>query len=450
MLSRQAAVIKARMSVMKVLPASFVKGEVALPGDKSVSHRSVILSAIAKGITRIENFSASADCASTVDCLQSLGVEIERDLTTMTVKGVGKTGFTPAAKPLDCGNSGTTMRLMSGVLAGQRFDSILTGDDSLRKRPMLRVITPLASMGAVIDAADGKAPIFIQGKNPLKATLIVPEVASAQIKSAILLAGLNSDGVTSVIETTPTRDHTERMLRWLGVEVAAAEAKRGKSISVSGDALLKARDIVVPSDISAAAFFMVAGACLAGSDVLMRGVGVNGSRRQIADLLSRLGANIEIFDEREVCNEPVADIRVIGGLRESPGPRRVDGDLIAGIIDEIPALAIFGTQIEGGIEVRDAAELRVKESDRIKTVVENLKRMGADVEEFPDGFSVRRSKLKGAKIYPAGDHRIAMAFAVAGLFAEGETEIEEAECCDVSFPGFFSVLEGVSFRETVS
>jgi 3-phosphoshikimate 1-carboxyvinyltransferase len=437
------------MSLMKIGPVSYLRGEVVLPGDKSVSHRSAILASMANGATSIENFSASADCASTLECLRSLGVEIERDDSHVSVNGVGKTGFARPAAPLDCGNSGTTMRLLSGVLAGQGFDSILTGDDSLRKRPMRRVITPLSSMGAIIDAADGVAPLFIRGQNPLRSATIVPEVASAQIKSAVLLAGLNSDGITSIIESTATRDHTERMMRWLGADVRDEVSETGKKVSVSGDAVLIARDIVVPSDISAAVFFMVAAACLSGSEVLMKGVGVNGSRRAIVDVLRGFGADIEITDQREVCNEPVADIRVTGGLRQ-PRVRsnRIEGATIAGIIDEIPALAVFGTQLEGGIEVRDAGELRVKESDRITTVVENLQRMGADVEEFADGFAVRRSALKGATVYPAGDHRIAMAFAVAGLFAEGVTEIEEAECCDVSFPGFFEALDGVSRRET--
>ncbi|MEP7213538.1 MAG: 3-phosphoshikimate 1-carboxyvinyltransferase [Acidobacteriota bacterium] len=434
---------------MKIEPVSFLKGEVILPGDKSVSHRSAILASMADGTTRIDNFSASADCASTLECLRGLGVSIERDGSHVKVNGVGKTGFVRPDAPLDCGNSGTTMRLLSGVLAGQQFDSILTGDDSLRNRPMRRVITPLARMGAVIDAADGTAPLFIRGRNPLRSATIVPEVASAQIKSAILLAGLNSDGITSVIESTPTRDHTERMLRWLGTDVSEEVFETYKKVSVSGDSDLSARDIVVPSDISAAVFFMVAASCLPGSEVWMKGVGVNGSRRAIIEVLRGFGADIEISDERDVCNEPVADIRVKGGLRHGTASSdRVEGDLIAGIIDEIPALAVFGTQLDSGLVVRDAAELRVKESDRIKTVVENLRRMGADVEEFDDGFAVRRSQLKGAKIYPAGDHRIAMAFAVAGLFAEGPTQIEEAECCEVSFPGFFDVLGGVSRPST--
>ena len=286
---------------MKIEPVSYLKGEVVLPGDKSVSHRSAILAAMANGTTSIENFSASADCASTLACLSALGVNVERDGPHVKVRGVGKAGFARPGEPLDCGNSGTTMRLLSGVLAGQKFDSILTGDDSLRKRPMRRVITPLAEMGATIDAADGMAPLFIRGSNPLNSALIVPEVASAQIKSAILLAGLNSDGITSVIESTPTRDHTERMLRWLGTDIGEEVFETYKKVSVSGDSILTARNMVVPSDISAAVFFMVAASCLPGSEVLMKGVGVNGSRRAVVDVLRGFGAEIDVTNEREVC-----------------------------------------------------------------------------------------------------------------------------------------------------
>jgi 3-phosphoshikimate 1-carboxyvinyltransferase len=433
---------------MEVLPASFLDGEIVLPGDKSVSHRSAILAAMANGVTHIYNFSASADCASTIACLRALGVSVKKVGSEVTVHGVGKTGFTAPSEPLDCGNSGTTMRLISGALAGQPFDSVLTGDDSLRGRPMRRVIVPLTHMGAAIEAADGTAPLLVRGRHPLSAADIVPEVASAQIKSAVLLAGLNAEGTTSVSESTPTRDHTERMLRWLGVEVEESAVAGGRKLSVSGDAVLTARDLVVPSDISAAVFFMVAASCLPGSDIVMKGVGVNGSRQAVIDVLRRFGAMIEISNEREICNEPVADIQVRGGLNQAmaSASNRVDGDTIAGIIDEIPALAIFGTQLDGGLTIRDAGELRVKESDRISTVVANLKKMGADVEEFEDGFRVGRSRLKGADVDPAGDHRIAMAFAVAGLFAEGSTTIEDADCCAVSFPGFFEVLNASARR----
>ena len=430
---------------MLVHHGNFICGNIDLPGDKSVSHRSAMIAALAEGQTRIENFAASADCASTLACIEDLGVEIERDTGTVIVKGVGKSGFTKPPKPLDCGNSGTTMRLLSGILAGQNFESELIGDVSLQTRPMKRIIEPLAQMGAVIYSDEGKAPLTITGKRPLHAIEYQPPVASAQIKSCVLLAGLYSDGKTSVIEPVQTRDHTERMLRWFGVDVGSEEVETGMRISVSGDQALTARDLVVPSDISSAAFFMVAAACLAGSDITMPNVGLNPSRRAIFDVLHTLGANLDILESDEQCNEPVAAIRVRGGLTQTDTlpPPVLRGSIIANLIDEIPILAILGTQLYDGLEIRDADELRVKESDRISAVVENLTRMGANITEFPDGFKVERSNLRGAVIDSFGDHRIAMAFAIAGLLARGETEIIGAECADVSFPGFFETLTAV-------
>ena len=404
-----------------------------------------MIASMAVGTTRIDNFATSADCSSTLGCVEGLGVKIRRDGNTVFVDGVSKSGFLPPKYPLDCGNSGTTMRLISGILAGQNFESVLFGDESLQSRPMKRIIEPLTRMGADIASEDGKAPLKISGKNPLKAIEYQPPVASAQIKSCVLLAGLYSDGETSVIEKVQTRDHTERMLRWFGVDVNVENGEFGSRISVSGDANLTARDLVVPSDISSAAFFLVAAACLDGSDITLPNVGLNPSRRAIYDVLLNLGANIELLEATETSNEFVATLRIRGGLQ--PSDARVSpvlrGEIIANLIDEIPILAILGTQLGSGLEIRDAAELRVKESDRIAAVVENLKRMGADVTEFPDGFKVERSELKGAVIDSFGDHRIAMAFAIAGLFADGETEINGAECANVSFPGFFETLARV-------
>ncbi|CAN5543183.1 3-phosphoshikimate 1-carboxyvinyltransferase [soil metagenome] len=420
-------------------------GTILLPGDKSVSHRAAMISAMAAGTTRIDNFATSADCASTLGCVKALGVGVRREGNTVFVDGVGKTGFLAPSSRLDCGNSGTTMRLISGILAGQNFDSVLFGDESLQGRPMKRVIAPLAKMGASIESHDGKAPLTITGKHPLNAIEYTPPVASAQIKSCVLLAGLNSDGETSVIEKVQTRDHTERMLRWFGVDVRVEETAGGSRISVSGDAELAARDLIVPSDISSAAFFMVAAACLDGSDILLPNVGLNPSRRAVFDVLLGLGARMELLEEAEASNEPTATIRIRGGIdgANHRGANVLSGDIIANLIDEIPILAIMGTQIEGGLEIRDAAELRVKESDRIAAVADNLKRMGADITEFPDGFKVERSELTGAVIDSFGDHRIAMAFAIAGLLANGETEINGAESADVSFPRFFETLEFV-------
>lgn len=425
--------------------ANSVHGNISLPGDKSISHRAAMIAAMAEGETRITNFAASADCASTLACIEALGVKVDRIGSTIVVNGVRKTGFSRPAASLYCGNSGTTMRLLAGILAGQNFASMMTGDESLQKRPMQRIIEPLARMGAVIGSADGTAPLSITGKQPLDAIVYQPPVASAQIKSCVLLAGLNSNGVTTVIEPDRSRDHTERMLRWFGVDVAVIEGLNGSEISVSGDSKLTARDLNVPSDISSAAFFLVAAACLAGSEITMPNVGLNPSRRAIYDVLVSAGVDITIDDDREVSNEPVGTLHIRGGLHRAKDQPQLmlGGGIIANLIDEIPILAVLGTQLPNGIEIRDAGELRVKESDRITSIVDNLRRMGAAVTEFPDGFRVERSVLKGSTIDSFGDHRIAMAFAVAGLLADGETEITGAECADISFPGFFETLASV-------
>jgi 3-phosphoshikimate 1-carboxyvinyltransferase len=427
---------------MKIQPATNLRGTINLPGDKSISHRAALFSAMANGDTCIENFATSADCASTLSCLEQLGVEIRRENSTVYVKGVGKKSFQKPKNPLDCGNSGTTMRLLSGILAGQNFDSILIGDESLSLRPMKRVIEPLSQMNARIESTENHAPLKIFGKNPLKAISFEPKVASAQVKSCVILAGLNSDGKTSVLEKTTTRDHTERMLRWFGVDVEIS----GDLITVSGDAELTARDLLVPSDVSSAAFFLVAAACLKGSEILLPNVGLNPSRYAVVEVLRSFGAEIAVLNEKEIGNEPIGDllVRGTGNLQSKISSNILRGEIIANLIDEIPILAVFGTQIEGGLEIREASELRVKESDRIKSVVENLRKMGAEIEEFEDGFRVGKSNLKGASIDSFGDHRIAMAFAVAALFAEGETEITNAECAAVSFPAFFETLRSVA------
>ncbi len=425
---------------MKINPANSVHGIVDLPGDKSISHRAALLAAMAVGDTRIENFSTAADCQTTIKCLKELGVDISHDGSAVVVTGVGKTGFRRPERTLDCGNSGTTMRLLMGILAGQDFESSLSGDESLQKRPMQRVIDPLEKMGARINSNNGKPPLTITGTNPLQSIEHVQQIVSAQIKSSILLAALNTEGVTVVIEPIATRDHTERMLEWFGVEVQIERNEDRTRIAVSGDSRLTARDLKIPADISSAAFFMIAAACFNGSDVTLPNVGVNPTRTAIFDLLVSLGANVEILDADEICNEPVGKIRVRGGLGSCDNKVILDGPVIAGLIDELPIIAVLGTQLDQGIEVRDAGELRVKETDRIAAIVENLKRIGADVTEFEDGFKVERSWLKGSVVDSFGDHRIAMAFAVAGLLAEGETEITGAECADISFPGFYETF----------
>jgi len=430
---------------MKLQAAKKVCGTINLPGDKSISHRAAIFASLAEGTTRIENFAANADCLSTVECLQKLGVSILRDGVNLTVEGAGKYGFTPPGSELDCGNSGTTMRLLAGVLAGQDFASVLTGDDSLRKRPMRRVIKPLTDMGARIGSDDGRAPLSITGTRPLTARHHEPEAASAQIKSCLILAGLFADGETSVLERTPTRDHTERMFRWMGVPVAERTTADGTVLLVEGASELTARDLVVPGDLSSAAFFITAAALLDGSELLLPGVGLNPSRKAVLDVLSDAGFDISGSGHREINNEPVADLLVRGSSGGASGPLVISGDIVANLIDEIPILAVAGTQLKDGLEVRDAGELRIKESDRIAAIVENLKRMGAEVEEFADGLRVGRSSLRGARVDSFGDHRIAMAFAVAALFAEGETEIIGSDAASVSYPGFFEELARVIY-----
>lgn len=437
---------------MKIQPAKRLTGTVSLPGDKSISHRAAIFAAMAEGETRIENFSSAADCASTLNCLRDLGVGIRRENSDVFIRGVGKTGFQKPEKTLDCGNSGTTMRLLAGVLAGQYFESTLVGDESLMNRPMRRIIEPLEMMGARIESESGCAPLEIRGKNLLTSVTYDLPVASAQVKSCILLAGLNARGKTKVRspkseDRFPTsRNHTELMLEFFGAKieenfVETAEGFRHE-ITIDGNSRLAAKDLQVPGDISSAAFFIVAAACLKNSEIVLKNVGLNPTRAAFLQYLQNCRADIEILREKKQGNELVGDLR-ISGSRNLISENSIDGEIVANLIDEIPILAVFGTQIENGLEVRGAAELRVKESDRIKAVVENLRRMNAEVSEFQDGFRVERSQLKGAEIDAFGDHRIAMAFAVAALFAEGETEISGAECAAVSFPQFFEVLREV-------
>lgn len=423
-----------------------------MPGDKSISHRAAMFAALADGTTSIKNFSSSMDCAATLSCLEALGVAIERKDNEVLINGVGIEGLREPQAPLDCGNSGTTMRLLAGILAGQNFKSTLTGDDSLRSRPMERIIEPLRMMGARISADNGRAPLVIDGHrglNPISYELLL---ASAQVKSCILLAGLSAQGRTDVIENQITRDHTERMLRSFGVEVETGKAEReGENASfaaVNGPARLTAREVSIPGDISSAAYFVAAAALLPGSSLVIRDVGINPTRAIFLKQLCELGLNVEIAGAREDSNEPVGEIRVQGSAPQSGksdnSPMIIRGLVVPQLIDELPLLAVVGSQVRGGIEIRDAAELRVKESDRIATTALNLRAMGADVTEFEDGLYVSGpARLRGAEIYPHGDHRIAMAFTVAGLVAEGETQITSHDCVAVSFPEFFDLLESV-------
>jgi 3-phosphoshikimate 1-carboxyvinyltransferase len=439
-----------------------------MPGDKSISHRAALIAAIAEGTSSIKNFSTSADCNATLSCLNQLGVSIERDDKDLLITGVGINGLREPKAPLDCGNSGTTMRLLAGILAGQDFKSTLTGDESLRARPMQRIIEPLRIMGADISSSDGRAPLIIQGHTGLNLISYELLVASAQVKSCILLAGLSAKGRTEVIENQTTRDHTERMLRSFGVPIETGDAERegenARFVAVNGPARPKAGKVLVPGDVSSAAYFIAAAGLLPGSSLEVSDVGVNPTRVLFLKHLQAMGLNVEITDAGEQNNEPVGTIRVRGSRMDEGGsgvpPASVNkdhaqavratliqGSVVPQLIDELPLLAVVGSQIEGGLELRDAAELRVKESDRIATTARNLRAMGAVVEEFDDGLRVAGStSLRGAKIEPRGDHRIAMAFSVAALLAEGETEISEAECVGVSFPEFFGLLESVVER----
>ncbi len=443
---------------MKINPARKVTGSLTLPGDKSISHRAAIISSLARGSSRLSNFSTGADCASTLRCLAQLGVRIKREANTVIVEGVGAEGvplFQTPRSALDCGNSGTTMRLLAGVLAGQGFASTLNGDSSLRSRPMRRIIEPLELMGARIFSDVDRAPLRIEGQRPLQPISYTLPLASAQVKSCILLAGLFAAGRTAVIEPRfQTRDHTERMLRWFGVNIKTETEKQGgdtrNRISVNGVKKFVSRDLNVPGDISAAAFLIAAATLIPNSHLVLQNVGVNSTRTQFLQTMRELGANIRIISAREECNEAIGDIEVrgasaLGGSKQDRIVLR--GSEVAGLIDELPMLAVVGTQVEGGLEVRDAQELRVKESDRIRAIVENLRRMNAEVEQYEDGFAVRgRTSLRGAHINAHGDHRIAMAFTVAALIAEGESTIEGTESVRVSFPEFYQLLEQLTER----
>jgi 3-phosphoshikimate 1-carboxyvinyltransferase len=426
----------------KIISARTFSGPVVLPGDKSISHRYALLAALARGTSRIEHFSAAADCQSTLDCLRKLGVKIERTASAVRITGAGLNGLQHSRRKLDAGNSGTTMRLLAGILAGQPFDSTLTGDRSLQRRPMRRVIEPLTQMGAEIHAGhEGVAPLKIHGRKLAGIDYTLP-VPSAQVKSAILMAGLFAEGVTEVTEIVPTRDHTELALEEFGVHVGRFE----RTLRVTGGVELRPRDLTVPGDLSSGVFFLAAALILPESSLVLHDVGLNPTRTAVLDLLAGWGVPISLLSVREAGGELVGDVAV----RHAPVEGgEIAGDEVAQLIDELPMLAALGPFTEKGIEIRDAKELRVKESDRIAVVAENLRRMGANVEERPDGLRVggrSAGRLHGAEIETHGDHRIAMAFAVAALGAEGPSTIRHAECTDVSFPGFFESLDKVVER----
>ncbi|HLW84022.1 MAG TPA: 3-phosphoshikimate 1-carboxyvinyltransferase [Candidatus Sulfotelmatobacter sp.] len=426
-----------------VRPVRNVRGSVRLPGDKSISHRYAMLAGIAEGASRIENYSTGADCGSTLGCMRSLGVKWERKNgagaeNTIEIEGRGLALSAPTG-PLDCGNSGSTMRLLSGIVAGQKFTSEMVGDDSLSRRPMLRVITPLTAMGARIESQSGLPPLRITGAS-LKAIDYKMPVASAQVKSCLLFAGLLADGETRVEEPLRTRDHGEVALRAFGAELE----RKGNEVKIRGGQRLKGLEARVPGDLSSAAFFLCAAALFPGSQLTVPNLLMNPTRARLLDILTLMGLKISVMQIEEIHGELVGTLQVEGaGLKGIT----IAGADSAALIDEIPVLAAIAPYTEQGIEVRDAKELRVKESDRIAAMAGNLRRMGAQVEEREDGLRIPGGqRLRGAEIDSCSDHRIAMAFAVAALRAVGETVIRGAESAAISYPAFFVTLEDLVER----
>ncbi len=420
--------------------AKKLKGRIIPPLDKSISHRAIILSSISKGRSIIKNFLRAEDTMSTLNAFRKLGVKIDDRGKKIIIEGKGIHGLREPDDIIDCGNSGTTIRLFSGILSGNPFLSILTGDSSLRSRPMGRVIKPLKQMGAEITARaeDKYPPVVIKGKK-LKAIKYDMPMASAQVKSAILLAGLYADGETVVTEPIKSRDHTERMLPFYGAGIKVD----GLNIKIKGNAELKARDIDVPGDFSSSAFFIVAALLVPDSEILIKNVGINPTRTGLLDILKAMGAEIGLANIRDVSGEPVADIH----CKNAAGLKAVNitKDQIPALIDEFPVLCIAAAQADGITTIRGAEELRVKESDRIKAMASGLRKMGAEVEEFKDGLSIKgNAGLKGAVIESYGDHRIAMAFSIAALVADGTTTINGVSAVNISFPGFYKMLKGLT------
>ena len=419
-----------------IQPAAKLTGTFHLPGDKSISHRSAMFAAIGDGRSELLNYSSARDCQSTLDCLEALGVKVERSSDSIVIHGAGRDGLRASSTILDAGNSGTTIRLLSGILAGQPFTTAITGDESIQRRPMRRIIEPLTQLGARIEARDNNfAPLTIHG-GTLKGITYQPPIASAQVKSCTLLAGLFAEGTTTVVETTPTRNHTEVMLRECGVTLIEDD----KRISLAGGQRLNALgDYTVAGDLSSAAFFLVAALIAPQAEITLRHIGINPSRTALIDVLRQMGGRIEITNQRLAHGEPVADLVAANSLLK--GDVTLSGAVIANLIDEIPILAVAATQLDGTLTIREAKELRVKESDRITAIVANLRALGVTLEEFEDGFAIKgKQPLRGARVESFNDHRIAMAFAVAGLIADGTTEIANAEAASVSLPEFYQLL----------
>lgn len=429
------------MESYTVKPAVSVRGEITVPGDKSISHRSIMLGSLANGITTVSGFLRGEDNMATLNAFLQMGVRVEDDGTILKIHGRGLHGLSEPEDLLDCGNSGTSIRLLTGLLAGQSFFSVLTGDKYLRKRPMKRVVSPLASMGARIAGRAGgeKAPLAITGSR-LQGISYSSPIASAQVKSAILLAGLYADGETSVTEPHLSRDHSERMLKHFGADMVS----NGTVATIRGGRELQGREIVVPGDISSAAFFIVAALIVPGSELLIRGVGINPTRTGIIDILRKMGGKISLLDQREVSGEPVADLLVRSS--ELHGIE-IGGDLIPRAIDEFPVLCIAAATAAGRTVVRDAHELRVKETDRIKAMADNLRLAGVEVEETEDGMIFEGGAVISRFIADScGDHRIAMSMLIASLVSKGECTVRDTECIATSFPDFKALLDLVAVR----
>ena len=426
---------------MELCSITGLKGSVTVPGDKSISHRCIMFGSIADGITEVRNFLQGADCLATIRCFRSLGIEIEETDSTVTVHGKGLHGLSAPDGILDVGNSGTTTRLLSGILAGQPFESRLSGDESLNSRPMKRIIDPLTRMGARISSIPGNgcAPLHI-APSSLHGIHYDSPVASAQVKSCILLAGLYADGETSVTEPSLSRNHTELMLREFGADIRTTHAldSTRATASIRPCSGLYGQKITVPGDISSAAYFIAAGLIVPDSEILIENVGINPTRAGILKVCEDMGGNITLLNERTEGGEKIADILV---KTSSLHGITIEGDIIPTLIDEIPVIAVMAAVAEGTTVIKDASELKVKETDRIETVTDNLKAMGCNVTPTADGMIITGGKLKGASIHTLLDHRIAMAFSIAALVAEGNTKILDSKCVDVSYPTFYDTFE---------
>mgnify|MGYP003257538324 CR=1 FL=1 len=416
-----------------------LRGEITVPGDKSISHRAVMFGALAKGTTSITNFLKGADCLSTISCFEKMGIEIEQLPSEILIHGKGLHGLNAPETILDAGNSGTTTRLLSGILAGQSFCTTLTGDASIQKRPMTRIINPLAQMGGQIESISGNgcAPLKITG-HPLKPIHYLSPVSSAQVKSCILLAGMYAEGITKVTEPYLSRNHSELMLRSFGANITSEET----TASITGNPVLEGQKVIVPGDISSAAYFIAAGLLIPGSEILIKDVGINPTRDGILKVCADMGADIQLLNKREYGKEPVADILVKHSELKATV---IEGALIPTLIDELPMLAVMAAFAQGTTVIRDAQELKVKESNRLDIIVQHLSAMGADIIPTEDGMEIHGGKpLKGAVLDSYMDHRIAMSFAVAGMAADGETEILNASCVDISYPEFYRDMAAIS------